>query len=149
MSEVVPVDNGDTIGVTWFDYFSFGHIIMGIAAFIITYFIASLTSTIIPYSLLGFVIAFLFGWFWEVLENNFLWEIGKKFENKKDSLNNSLSDQMFVMIGAILIWIVQAIFIYVGIEIYWLYISALIAVIIFLILFFIVRAVHYKHHPKK
>jgi hypothetical protein len=135
---------GDKTGHAWVDFFSWGHVAMGIGIYTVTWFIVSLTSAI-GISYICFISTFVIGcWLWELFENNLVFSWGLKYADKQDSINNMLGDQFFVTIGAIIMWIVEII-IYGNYETYWLYIIAGIGLIICLIGFFISKAIHDKN----
>ncbi|MBD3352149.1 MAG: hypothetical protein GF364_11735 [Candidatus Lokiarchaeota archaeon] len=139
-------ESSSKIGRVWVDYFSWGHVAMGIGIYALVWFIVSFTSTS-AISLYCFLITFIVGgWLWEVIENNLIWSWGMKFEDKQDSINNLLGDQFWVCLGAIIIWIVEIIIIG-NYAVYWFYIVAGILLLICLIGFFISKAISEKNNP--
>ncbi len=136
----------DHVGISAWDYYSWGHIGMGIASFLIFSLINTIPSLVdkklvylIPYwSILLLVVAFAVGW--EILENTLLLSWGFKFEGRKDSLQNSFWDILFVTLGGLIMWVVKGILVdwWGGIHMIPLfYILGFIAFIVVLILFFI------------
>ncbi len=105
----------DDVGVSAIDYYSWGHVAMGIMVFILLSLINNVPSMvtntliyIIPWwsmILLAIVVAIV----WEILENTLLVSIGVKFEGRRDSLANALWDVLFAIIGAIYLWILKGI----------------------------------------
>ncbi|MHA1146784.1 MAG: hypothetical protein ACTSR8_00900 [Promethearchaeota archaeon] len=105
----------DDVGRAPIDYFSWGHVAMGLATFLLISLINTIPSWvvqdlvyIIPYwsmLVLSFVVAII----WEILENTVLLEMGFKFEGRRDSLINAIFDILFVCIGALIIWIIKGI----------------------------------------
>jgi hypothetical protein len=136
----------DRAGHAWVDFFSWGHVAMGIGLYTVSWFIVSLTAAS-GRSYLSFIITFVLGcWLWEEFENNVVYSWGLKYADKQDSLNNMLGDQFFVTIGAVIMWIVEII-IYGNDPTYWFYILGGIGLLICLIGFFISKAVHDKNYP--
>lgn len=133
------------VGHAWIDYFTWGHIAMGLGIYPVSYLIVGL---IIPVgvSAISMVVCAVLAWLWEVFENNLMWSWGMKFENRKDSINNLLGDQMWVMLGAILMWIASIILIEFSIAFWWFYVLAAIGLLICLIGFLSSKAYHEKHN---
>ncbi|MHA1338592.1 MAG: DUF2585 family protein [Promethearchaeota archaeon] len=129
------------VGRAWIDYFTWGHVAMGILFYTLTWFIVSLTPAI-GRSYIAFIVTMIIGcWIWEVLENNVFLAWGIKFEDKKDSINNLLGDQMFVVVGAIVMWLFEIIIIG-NYETYWFFIVAAIGLVVCLIGFLVGRAIN-------
>ncbi|MHA1280989.1 MAG: hypothetical protein ACTSQP_00670 [Promethearchaeota archaeon] len=140
----------DEVGRSPIDYFSWGHVDMGIAAFLLLSLINTIPSLIdktliyiIPYFLM-LILVIVVAIVWEILENTLLLEWGFKFEGRKDSFVNALWDIIFVIIGGLYMWIVKGILVNVimgvkGIPIF--YIIGIISFIVILIAFFIGKAI--------
>ena len=139
--EVVPASR---VGRAWVDYFTWGHIAMGLGFFTVGYLIVSLFAPVFA-SCAALLIAAITGWLWEVFENNLMWSWGMKFEDRKDSINNLLGDEMWVMFGAILMWIVSIIVLEVETAFWWFYVICAVGLLICLIGFFSSKAYHEKH----
>jgi len=97
------------------DYFSWGHIAMGIVSFlllvlinIIPTYVDQALVYIIPYWWM-LILTIGVGIGWEIIENTIFVETGLKFENRRDSLVNAIWDIIFVTIGALYIWILKGI----------------------------------------
>ena len=97
------------VGISWFDFYSIGHICFGIGVFLFF----SLLYTI-PKSKGYTPILSLFAVFiataiilvlWEVVENTFLFWSNLKFENRADSIQNSFTDIVLGAIGALGAWL--------------------------------------------
>ena len=105
----------DDVGRAPIDYFTWGHLAMGIATFLLISLVNTIPSWveqellyIIPYwsmLALSFVVAIV----WEIIENTVLHEMGFKFEGRKDSMANAVADIIFVCIGALVIWIIKGV----------------------------------------
>lgn len=82
------------------DYYSIGHILFGYISFLVSIFIWSFLGfgAILELSLVSSIMV---GVFWELFENTILVDTRFKFNKKQDCLENSLSDIIFVFIGAI------------------------------------------------
>jgi hypothetical protein len=136
----------DRAGNAFYDFFSWGHVAMGVGIYVLSWFILSLTP-VVGRSYLSFIITWvLCCWIWEVFENNIVYSWGIKYANRKDSVNNLLGDQFFVTLGAVIMWIVEII-VYGNYPTYWFYILGGIGLLICLIGFFISKAVHDKNFP--
>ena len=84
--------NKREMGVKPIDVYTIGHILMGL----ITYVVLNILGVSNWCSLVG---AIFWGIIWEYFENFILARIGLKFEKRKDSLENSLTDVVFTIIG--------------------------------------------------
>lgn len=101
-------ENLAEVGISWFDFYSIGHICFGIAAFTIL----SLFYTIpkkkgkTPMVSLLFVFLFSIVLFigWELLENLLFIQIGWKFEGRLDSWANIMMDILMGIVGALSSW---------------------------------------------
>ncbi len=80
------------VGISGVDFYTFGHIIMGLIGFTI---MANILDTAGAFSFvqLGAVV-------WELIENIILYKIGLKFEERRDSGLNAILDIAFMDIGA-------------------------------------------------
>jgi len=101
--------DADYVGRSPLDFYSWGHIALGIA----TYLLLSLLITI-PEALGGnalihwwliIVIVLIILLVWEFVENVILWSLGWKFEDRQDSMVNFLFDIIFGAIGACTMWL--------------------------------------------
>ena len=83
------------------DFYTCGHFLFGYLTQLILYllFVTVIGLPNNPGVLV--VISFNIGMFWEFFENFYLQEKGFKFDNRVDSFANSLTDVLFVNIGAI------------------------------------------------
>ena len=103
--------DADYVGRSPWDFYSWGHMALGIACFLLL----SLFITV-PEALGGQA---LFPWWlviifvlvillvWEGFENIVLWALGWKFEDRQDSFLNFLWDMIFGMATAAVIWLFQ------------------------------------------
>jgi len=146
---VVFAEDLDQTGTAPWDFFSWGHIDMGIASFLLLSLINIIPSYvdqalvyIIPYwSMILLIIAVGIGW--EIIENTVLYNTGLKFENRRDSLVNAVWDVIFVIVGGFYMWIIKGILVnIIGVHlILAFYIVGIISFIVVLIIFFIARAI--------
>jgi len=98
------------VNLSMFDFFSFGHICMGIVVFALLSLISTLRNLIDPKNFkvkmshwLAFLIGtIVFGIFWEFIENTILYEWGLKYQNRQDSIVNAISDIILVGLGGLL-----------------------------------------------
>ncbi len=99
------------VGISAMDYFTWGHIAMGLGffallSFLHVYFKYIKQSDAFPIWL-ALLITVIIGIFWEFFENFVLWSWGLKFENRQDSLLNASMDIIFVTLAAafyLLLW---------------------------------------------
>ena len=83
-----------------FDFFSFGHLAMGIVVFSLLSLISTIRNVFDPQNfkvqkshwLWFFVGTVIFAIFWEVVENTLLYEWGLKHLNQQDSVINAIAD---------------------------------------------------------
>lgn len=128
------------VGVSPLDSYSIGHVAMGIMAWLII----SLGYSIYQYyglpplfELWGvFLLTLAVAVVWELFENTIFWYAGKKFENRRDSILNSIWDIIFVMLGAVIFWI----FWYLYVDLYnyagrWYYLIGFITFTLLVIIF--------------
>jgi len=84
------------------DFYSFGHIIMGIVLFIISVFISCVfTNDLGIIILVGVITCFAGGIIWEIFENIVLLKTRIKFNERRDTWANSMTDQLLVVLGCI------------------------------------------------
>jgi hypothetical protein len=135
----------DEVGRAPMDFYSWGHVDMGIATFLLLSLINTIPSFvtgtliyIVPYWLF-ILLVLLVAMVWELIENTLFVDLGIKFENRRDSFINALADIMFVMIGGFVMWILKGILVNIfGVEnIPLFYIIGAVSFIIVLICFFI------------
>ncbi|MFX1237541.1 MAG: hypothetical protein ACFFAS_13380 [Promethearchaeota archaeon] len=148
---MVIADSKDEVGITPIDYFSWGHIDMGIGSFILLSLINIVPTLIekaeeqinnIPWWLM-IVIVIIIMICWELFENTVLYKFGAKFENRKDTLVNATWDVIFGIIGGFYMWIIKGALVnLIGVEMIPAYfIVGIITFLICLIGFFIGRAI--------
>ena len=137
------------------DYFSWGHVNLGIGSFILLSLINALPSyfedeliIFIPYWIM-LVLVLVVAIVWEIVENTLFVSIGIKFEGRRDSFKNALWDIIFGIIGGLAIWIFKGILVnIIGATnnnipqyIIYFYITGIISFIFILVCFFIGRAI--------
>ncbi len=139
-------DTTDEVGLSPVDFYSWGHVDMGIASFLLFSLFNTIPSLyvgelvyVIPYwSMILLVIAFAL--LWELVENTLFIKMGIKFEGRKDSKENMIWDIIFVIIGGMIMWIFKGIIVnvYLGIEgISTFYIIGVISFLVVLSFYFI------------
>jgi len=101
-------ENISEVGVSWFDFYSIGHICFGIGAFTILslfYTIPKKRGKTPLFSLLFvFILSVVLFIGWELLENLLFIQLGWKFEGRVDSLPNIITDILMGMVGALGSW---------------------------------------------
>lgn len=106
------------VGVSAVDSYSIGHVAFGVMSWLIISLLYSVPGNwdlppLVP--LWGiFLLVLAVGVIWEIFENTIFWAMGKKFENRKDSLLNALWDVVFVMLGALVFWIFWLLYVDIG-----------------------------------
>ncbi|MFX1453984.1 MAG: hypothetical protein ACFFDB_01280 [Promethearchaeota archaeon] len=97
------------VGISWFDFYSIGHICYGIGLFLffsLFYTIPKKKGAIPIFSLLFvFILTMIFVILWEVVENFIFLDLGWKFENRPDSLQNMFTDVLLGAIGGLGTWL--------------------------------------------
>jgi hypothetical protein len=137
-------DVEDYVGRSPWDFYSWGHIDMGIFSFLMLSLIITVPSFYLGLSAqssiwwwLIFVLTLMIGIIWEILENSVLYYWGLR-PGGLDSAKNCLWDIIFVTLGGGIMWITQ--FIIMGIlnqKGTWFYIVGMISFFIILICYLI------------
>ncbi len=104
LNEIIATTS-EEVGVSWFDFYSIGHICFGIGVFLFFSLFYSIPkargSTPIFSLLFVFILTFIILIAWEVVENTYLYISNLKFENRTDSPQNILTDILFGIIGSL------------------------------------------------
>ncbi len=109
----VPLIGYDTdyVGRSPWDFYSWGHINMGIAAFSLLSLIITISewmwgpgNALIDWWVI-MVIVLIYALVWEFVENVILWRMGWKFEDRRDSWPNLIWDVIFVILGGAVMWL--------------------------------------------
>ena len=112
LNEIIATKTSE-VGLSWFDFFSIGHICFGIGVFLffsLGYSIPKSRGDTPILSLLAvFILTFIILIAWEVVENTLFIDIGWKFGDR-DSSRNILTDIVLGTIGALgmLLWAYEA-----------------------------------------
>ena len=101
----------DRVNTAFTDFFTVGHVLFGYIGYLIGYIIilAMYSGNLALAVGMGIVISITVGLVWEFFENFYLFRKGLKFGKRKDSLANSLTDILFVELGAIIASILSVI----------------------------------------
>lgn len=132
-----------------FDFFSFGHLAMGIVVFALLSLISTLRNLVDPRNFIvkeSHWIAFLigtiiFGIFWEIVENTLVYGWGGKYQNQKDSVVNAIFDVILVGVGG-LICLGFAYLFYIKIkkcEFPWFYLFNSLSFILFFVIYLVLE----------
>ena len=101
-------ENFAEVGISWFDFYSIGHICFGIGAFTILSLFYTIPKkrgkTPLISLLFVFILSFLLFIGWELLENILFIEIGWKFEGRIDSWANIIIDIIMGIVGGLGCW---------------------------------------------
>ena len=112
LSEIIATKPSE-VGVSWFDFFSIGHICFGIGVFLffsLLYSIPKARGDTPIFSLLAvFILTFIILIAWEVVENTLFIDLGWKFSDR-DSPRNIFTDIVLGTISALgmLLWAYEA-----------------------------------------
>jgi len=132
------------VGISWFDFYSIGHICFGIGVFLFFSLFYTIPKnkgkTPIFSLLLVFILTMVVLVIWETLENFLFIEIGWKFEGRVDSLQNIATDLLMGMVGALILWLFCHLIFVKGKYIWVYYIFGLIGFGVWLGVFIIFRA---------
>ena len=97
------------VGISWFDFYSIGHICFGIGLFLffsLFYTIPKKHGKTPLFSLLFvFILSFACIILWEVLENFLFIGLGWKFEGRADSPQNITTDIIIGILGSLFSWL--------------------------------------------
>ena len=100
----------DEVGIAALDFYTIGHICMGIAIFLVFSLFYTIpmkskgdSRVLMPLWLI-WIITVACGIAWEYFENTIFIELGWKFEGRKDSILNSITDIIFVGVGGLGMW---------------------------------------------
>ena len=101
----------DYIGRSAWDFYSWGHIALGIASFLLLSLLITVPEylrqkALIPWWLI-IVIVIILLLIWEFVENVILWRLGWKFEDRQDSLANFIWDMVFGITSALTMWLMK------------------------------------------
>ncbi|MHA1490294.1 MAG: hypothetical protein ACTSRI_11645 [Promethearchaeota archaeon] len=133
----------DEVGISWFDFFSVGHVIFGIGTFLILSLFYTIPKnkgyTPIFSLLFVFICTLVILILWEFLENIIFIELGMKFEGRADSWQNILTDILLGVIGALCTWLFAYLIFEKDKNIWGYYLFGITSFIIWLIFFFVLR----------
>jgi hypothetical protein len=97
------------VGISWFDFYSIGHICFGIGLFLfwsLFYTIPKKKGKLPIFSLLFvFILTIACAIIWEVIEHALLLNLGLKFENRPDSWQNMSTDVLLCAVGGLGTWL--------------------------------------------
>ncbi|MFW9989505.1 MAG: hypothetical protein ACFFC3_12695 [Candidatus Odinarchaeota archaeon] len=99
----------DEVGISWFDFYSIGHICLGIGLFLfwsLFYTIPKKKGRVPIFSLLFvFILTIICAIIWEFIEHIIFLDLGWKFENRADSWQNMTTDVILCAIGGLGTWL--------------------------------------------
>ncbi|MHA1988766.1 MAG: hypothetical protein ACW98D_19255 [Promethearchaeota archaeon] len=101
------------VGQSVFDFFSFGHLAMGVVVFSLLSLISTIRNVFDPKNfkvqkshwMWFFIGTIIFAVFWEVVENTLILQWGLKHMNQQDSIINAIADIILGGISALIIWV--------------------------------------------
>ncbi|MBN1216352.1 MAG: hypothetical protein JXA99_13035 [Candidatus Lokiarchaeota archaeon] len=133
----------DYVGRSAWDFYSWGHIAMGIGGYLILSLLITIPRQymgipeLIPWWFVWILTILICGFLWELFENSLVYYWG--WRNKGiDSLLNSIWDIIFVSIASAVMWLFQYIIVdLLENRIRWFYIVGIISFLIILIIYFI------------
>ncbi len=141
----------EEVGVSWFDFYSIGHVCFGLGVFLFFSFLYTIpkqrgNDPLVPLWLVFvFAIVILIGW--EFLENIIFIEMGIKFEGRLDSAQNIATDLILGTIGALLNLYAAKDIIDKNKDLKGYYITGIVAFSIWLLVFIILRYVTFWNSP--
>ncbi|MFW9823262.1 MAG: hypothetical protein ACFFE4_10020 [Candidatus Thorarchaeota archaeon] len=100
------------VGQSVFDYFSFGHLAMGVVVFALISLFSTIRNVFDPkhfkvqksHWIWFFVGTIIYAIFWEIVENTLFLMWGWKYLNQADSIINAISDIILGGIGGLICW---------------------------------------------
>ncbi len=100
------------VGQSVFDFFSFGHLAMGVAVFSFLSLVSTIRNLFDPnhfkiqksHWMWFFVGTVIFAVIWEIVENTLILQWGLKHMNQADSIINAIADIVLGSISALIIW---------------------------------------------
>ncbi len=144
----IIAESKEQTGRAPWDYFSWGHIDMGIASYLLLSLINTIPSYVdqvrvnLIFWWLMLVATIVVAVVWEIMENTLFIKWGMKFENRRDSFANATWDVIFVIIGGAYVWGIKGIMVnMIGVHLIpAFYVVGIVSFIVVLIAFFIGRA---------
>ena len=147
-------DTDDYINRSPWDFYSWGHIALGIALFLLLSLLITVPEyfgqkALIPWWLIIVIVIFLL-LLWEFFENVILYSLGFKFGNRQDSLVNFLWDVILGISSALLTWLLK----WIVMDIYnfrgrWFYIAGALFFGIILVIYFIGYGIYKSKNKNK
>lgn len=143
----------DEVGISWFDFYSIGHICMGIGIFLffslfytIPYSKSNESQVLLPLWVV-WIITILLAIGWEWLENVVFVDLGIKFEGRIDSIENMLTDIILVAIGGLGSWAVCHLVFKKEKNAWDYYVFGIIGFSIWILIFLILRFLTFHNSP--
>jgi hypothetical protein len=132
----------DYLGRSPWDFYSWGHIALGIASFSLLSLMITITEAFIGPAFIAWwfilFLTFCVGFIWEILENTVILWWGWRPSNRRDSFINAFWDIIFVTCGGASTWLLKWIIKdFLSLQGRYFYIVALIYFCILLIAYFI------------
>jgi len=97
------------VGISWFDFYSIGHICLGIGLFLfwsLFYTIPKKKGRVPIFSLLFvFILTIVCSIVWEIIEHTIFLDFGWKFESRPDSWQNMTTDVLLCAVGGLGTWL--------------------------------------------
>jgi len=127
----------EDVDFAFIDFYTDGHFIFGYIAYLVVYLF---TIIFLGKNHAGFsmTITINIGLIWEFIENFYLHKRGYKYDNRRDSFANSLTDVLFVNIGGIVAGIISMF----EVELFFIY--TILILMISLILYDILRRITFS-----
>ena len=96
------------IGEPFFDFFSWGHLASGVILWASSQHVCYVFDVGNPLTgIISLFVTSCAAWIWEITENTLFVYLGWKFEDRRDSVLNSLGDILFIFIGGALTWLIE------------------------------------------
>ena len=151
LSEFFATDTSE-VGISWFDFYSFGHLCFGIGLFLffsLFYTIPKRKYGTTPiFSLLFvFLLTMICSVIWEIVENLVFLDLGLKFEDRADSWQNITTDLLLCAFGGLGTWL----FAYITFEkdknVFAYYAFGLIGFGVWICVFMVLRYITFQNSP--
>ncbi|TFG30465.1 MAG: DUF2585 family protein [Promethearchaeota archaeon] len=150
LNEIIATTSSE-VGISWFDFYSIGHICLGIGVFLffsLFYTIPKSKGKTPIFSLLFvFILTIIILIAWEILENTLLLVMNLKFEDRNDSPQNIFTDMIFGTLGGLVAWIFAYITFEKDKKVWPYYTFGLIAFALWLVIFIILRNLTLHNAP--
>jgi hypothetical protein len=138
--------SAENVGIAAFDFYSLGHIAMGVGIFLFFSLFYTIpmrgkgNSRVLLPLWAVWIITVACGILWEWVENSLFIDLGIKFEGRHDSLINIITDIIFVGIGGLGMWYLAHLIFEKGKFIFFYYIIGITGFLLWISIFIVLRS---------